>query len=204
MPAGRAGRRTEDPRHRADGGGHRRAQGLFARVLDLPGGMRIGTIHAFCQSLLRRFPLEAALAPHFRLLEDADGHAELQAAREEAMAAADPAALATTAGLVIRCRLRQAGGGPAAPRRRLAPAAGAARPGPAAPLQRAAGRVGRRRRHRPARRRAARMRRCCRRSRRSRRMARPRSARRPSACSAGSTCRRICGPSTGTSGWACS
>ncbi len=29
------------------------------RVLDLPGGMRIGTIHAFCQSLLRRFPLEA-------------------------------------------------------------------------------------------------------------------------------------------------
>ncbi len=77
-----------------------RAQALFARVLDLPGGMRIGTIHAFCQSLLRRFPLEAALAPHFRLLEEADGHAELHAAREDAMATADPAALATTAGLV--------------------------------------------------------------------------------------------------------
>src|SRR5258708_5038073 len=26
-----------------------RARALFARVLDLPGGMRIGTIHAFCQ-----------------------------------------------------------------------------------------------------------------------------------------------------------
>ena len=77
-----------------------RAQGLFARVLDLPGGMRISTIHAFCQSLLRRFPLEAALAPHFRLLEDADGHAELNGAREDAMADADPAALATIAGLV--------------------------------------------------------------------------------------------------------
>ena len=77
-----------------------RAQGLFARVLDLPGGMRISTIHAFCQSLLRRFPLEAALAPHFRLLEDADGQAELQGAREDAMAAADGAALATIAGLV--------------------------------------------------------------------------------------------------------
>ncbi len=38
----------------------RRARALFAEVLDLPGGMRIGTIHAFCQSLLRRFPLEAA------------------------------------------------------------------------------------------------------------------------------------------------
>ncbi len=77
-----------------------RAQGLFARVLDLPGGMRISTIHAFCQSLLRRFPLEASLAPHFRLLEDADGHAELNGAREDAMADADPAALATIAGLV--------------------------------------------------------------------------------------------------------
>ena len=39
------------------------ARALFARVLDLPGGMRIGTIHAFCQSLLRRFPLEASLSP---------------------------------------------------------------------------------------------------------------------------------------------
>jgi ATP-dependent helicase/nuclease subunit A len=76
------------------------ARALFARVLDLPGGMRIGTIHAFCQSLLRRFPLEAALAPHFRLMEDADGHAELEGAREEALVQADPAALATLAGLV--------------------------------------------------------------------------------------------------------
>lgn len=77
-----------------------RARALFARVLDLPGGMRISTIHAFCQSLLRRFPLEAALAPHFRLLEDADGRAELLTAREDAMAEAEPAALATIAGLV--------------------------------------------------------------------------------------------------------
>jgi ATP-dependent helicase/nuclease subunit A len=77
-----------------------RARALFARVLDLPGGMRISTIHAFCQSLLRRFPLEAALAPHFRLLDDADGRTELQGAREEAMAGADPAALATIAGLL--------------------------------------------------------------------------------------------------------
>ena len=76
------------------------ARALFARVLDLPGGMRIGTIHAFCQSLLRRFPLEAALSPHFRLMEDLDGHAELEGAREDAMAQADPGALATLAGLV--------------------------------------------------------------------------------------------------------
>ena len=50
-----------------------RARSLFATVLDLPGGLRIGTIHAFCQSLLARFPLEAGLSPRFALLEEADG-----------------------------------------------------------------------------------------------------------------------------------
>ncbi len=48
------------------------ARALFAKVLDLPGGMRIGTIHAFSQSLLRRFPLEAAISPHFQLVDDRD------------------------------------------------------------------------------------------------------------------------------------
>ncbi len=62
------------------------ARGLFARVLDLPGGMRIGTIHAFCQSLLRRFPLEAALSPHFQLVSDADAVAALVASREAMLA----------------------------------------------------------------------------------------------------------------------
>ncbi|HET8727282.1 MAG TPA: double-strand break repair helicase AddA [Alphaproteobacteria bacterium] len=46
------------------------ARQLFARVLDAPGGMKIQTIHAFCQSLLRRFPLEAGLPPHFTLMDD--------------------------------------------------------------------------------------------------------------------------------------
>jgi len=49
-----------------------RARRLFALVLDSPGGIAIETIHAFCQSLLRRFPLEAGVAPHFRVLDDTD------------------------------------------------------------------------------------------------------------------------------------
>jgi ATP-dependent helicase/nuclease subunit A len=81
----------------------REARSLFARVLDLPGGMRIGTIHAFCQSLLRRFPLEAALSPHFQLVEDRDAEQALTEAREQMLsAAATPAmrdALSTLAGL---------------------------------------------------------------------------------------------------------
>ena len=59
------------------------ARKLFAHVLDLPGGMRIGTIHAFCQSLLRRFPLEARLSPYFKLIEDRDAEHALSEAREE-------------------------------------------------------------------------------------------------------------------------
>ena len=62
------------------------ARALFARVLDLPGGMRIGTIHAFCQSLLRRFPIEAAVSPHFRLVEETDSRVALSRAWEEELA----------------------------------------------------------------------------------------------------------------------
>jgi len=69
------------------------ARALFARVLDLPGGMRIGTIHAFCQSLLRRFPLEAALSPHFQLVDEYDAADALTEARESMLARADTPAM---------------------------------------------------------------------------------------------------------------
>ncbi|MFQ5618297.1 MAG: double-strand break repair helicase AddA [Rhodospirillales bacterium] len=70
----------------------RRARRLFAQVLDTPGGMNIQTIHAFCQSLLGRFPLEAGIAPHFTVLEERDAEEMLAAAREEVLARADAAA----------------------------------------------------------------------------------------------------------------
>ena len=79
------------------------ARALFAKVLDLPGGMRIGTIHAFSQSLLRRFPLEAAISPHFQLVDDRDADDALTEAREDMLTSAGtPAmqhALRTLAGL---------------------------------------------------------------------------------------------------------
>ncbi|MEX2200244.1 MAG: double-strand break repair helicase AddA [Dongiaceae bacterium] len=66
---------------------------LFARVLDVPGGLKIMTIHAFCQSLLRRFPLEAGVAPQFELIEDRDSAQLLGEAIRAALgrAAARPA-----------------------------------------------------------------------------------------------------------------
>lgn len=48
----------------------RSARTLFARAIETPGGLRIQTIHSFCSSLLRRFPLEAGVSPQFKEMED--------------------------------------------------------------------------------------------------------------------------------------
>ncbi|MDD3288830.1 MAG: double-strand break repair helicase AddA [Alphaproteobacteria bacterium] len=60
-----------------------RARSLFSRVLNCPGGMRIRTIHAFAQEILRRFPLEAGVSPHFVLLDDAEDAVLKNEARRE-------------------------------------------------------------------------------------------------------------------------
>ncbi|ACG76614.1 helicase, UvrD/Rep family [Phenylobacterium zucineum HLK1] len=57
------------------------ARALFARALETPGGLKIQTIHAFCEKLLRRFPLEAGISPGFRVMDDAAAAAIAAAAR---------------------------------------------------------------------------------------------------------------------------
>ncbi|WP_411816643.1 double-strand break repair helicase AddA [Hyphococcus sp. DH-69] len=47
------------------------ARRLFARALETPGGLKIQTIHSFCESVLRRFPIEAGAPPGFTVIEDA-------------------------------------------------------------------------------------------------------------------------------------
>src|SRR5690625_2030310 len=75
------GRRADEPEAL-------RARQLLARVLDSPGGMKIQTIHSFCQSLLARFPLEAGIAPHFHLIEEQGAAERLAAARDALLAQA--------------------------------------------------------------------------------------------------------------------
>jgi ATP-dependent helicase/nuclease subunit A len=48
----------------------RRARQLFAIAIETPGGFKVETIHAFCERLLQRFPLEAGVTPGFVVLED--------------------------------------------------------------------------------------------------------------------------------------
>ncbi|MCZ2327953.1 double-strand break repair helicase AddA [Bartonella sp. F02] len=57
------------------------ARQLFARALETPGGLKIQTIHAFCEALLHQFPLEANIAGHFELLDDISKEKLLKQAR---------------------------------------------------------------------------------------------------------------------------
>ncbi|MEO0497189.1 MAG: double-strand break repair helicase AddA [Pseudomonadota bacterium] len=62
-----------------------RARRLFAQALETPGGLRIQTIHAFCEALLHQFPLEAGIAGHFEVMDDALRDSLLTAATSSAV-----------------------------------------------------------------------------------------------------------------------
>ena len=63
-----------------------RARTLFARALETPGGLKINTIHAFCESVLHRFPLEAGVPFDFSVIEDIDASALIRRSREAVIA----------------------------------------------------------------------------------------------------------------------
>ncbi|WP_454718352.1 double-strand break repair helicase AddA [Caulobacter segnis] len=65
------------------------ARALFAQALETPGGLKIQTIHAFCEKLLRRFPLEAGVSPGFTVMDDQAGAAIARAARRSTAAWVD-------------------------------------------------------------------------------------------------------------------
>ncbi len=88
-----------------------RARGLFAHVLDTPGGLRIQTIHAFCERILRQFPLEADVAPGFTVLSEDEARGRMRAAM---IAALEQAAGAPECGLAdaldeVAARVREDG-----------------------------------------------------------------------------------------------
>lgn len=45
---------------------------LFASALETPEGLKVMTIHAFCDQVIRRFPIEAGILPGFEAIEDAE------------------------------------------------------------------------------------------------------------------------------------
>lgn len=62
-----------------------RAATLFATVVDAPGGLKVQTVHSFCQSALERFPVEAGVPPGFAALDERASAELLRAARDGAL-----------------------------------------------------------------------------------------------------------------------
>ncbi|MCB1433583.1 MAG: UvrD-helicase domain-containing protein, partial [Alphaproteobacteria bacterium] len=71
-----------------DGASLERARQLFTRALETPGGLKIQTIHAFCERVLQLFPVEAGIVPHFAMLDDRAAGEMLEAARDKVLLAA--------------------------------------------------------------------------------------------------------------------
>ncbi len=59
------------------------ARALFVKVLETPGGLKIMTLHSFCQSVLKRFPIEARVSPQFEVIDEVKSHALMHQAVEE-------------------------------------------------------------------------------------------------------------------------
>ena len=71
-----------------------RARTLFVTALETPGGLKIQTIHAFCESVLHRFPTEAGVPFDFKVVDDYERETMVLEARERVIAAGingDPA-----------------------------------------------------------------------------------------------------------------
>jgi ATP-dependent helicase/nuclease subunit A len=64
------------------------ARRLFAQTLEAKGGLKIYTIHGFCERLLQRFPLEAQVTPHFAVLDESEAFRLKGAAFDATMARA--------------------------------------------------------------------------------------------------------------------
>src|SRR6204780_4690752 len=61
------------------------ARQLFARTIESPGGLKIQTLHAFAERLLRLFPFEANVPAHFNVLDESDSRRVLLEARDAAL-----------------------------------------------------------------------------------------------------------------------
>jgi ATP-dependent helicase/nuclease subunit A len=60
----------------------RKARRLFAGALETPGGLKVLTLHAFCQIVLSRFPIEAGIPPAFEVLDDQSARELIGQARQ--------------------------------------------------------------------------------------------------------------------------
>jgi ATP-dependent helicase/nuclease subunit A len=63
------------------------ARQLFARTIETPGGLKIQTLHAFCERLLQLFPFEANVPAHFKVIDENEANKLMREATDHAIAA---------------------------------------------------------------------------------------------------------------------
>ena len=80
-----------------------KARRLFAAALETPGGLKVLTLHAFCQIVLSRFPVEAGIPPAFEVLDDQSARELVGEARQHVLerAGSGEEILATAAALLV-------------------------------------------------------------------------------------------------------
>jgi len=61
----------------------KQARQLFARAVETPGGLKIQTIHAFCEKLLHLFPFEANVPANFEIIDDHNQSSLMTSTREK-------------------------------------------------------------------------------------------------------------------------
>lgn len=74
--------RAEIEKTGAASGDLAQARRLFARAVETPGGLKIQTIHAFCEKILHLFPFEANVAARFEVLTEEQQEDLMARARE--------------------------------------------------------------------------------------------------------------------------
>ena len=81
----------------------RKARRLFAGALETPGGLKVLTLHAFCQVVLSRFPIEAKIPPAFEVLDDQSSRELIGEARQRVLerAGSGDAALQESVALLV-------------------------------------------------------------------------------------------------------
>ena len=87
----------------------RQARRLFARAVETPGGLKIETIHAFCERLLHLVPFEANVPARFSVLDEAQVGEQIAQATKEVLSEAASEASPELADAFSRIGLDAAG-----------------------------------------------------------------------------------------------
>ncbi|MCJ8325426.1 MAG: double-strand break repair helicase AddA [Rhizobiales bacterium] len=62
-----------------------KARRLFAEALETPGGLKIQTVHAFCERILHTFPIEAGISPQFEVIDDRNAREMLSVIKRDVL-----------------------------------------------------------------------------------------------------------------------